>query len=364
MQPAVRTCDVENRFPSEVHAAAHDHGLTNVCIPSDLGGQGKSQRMIAIGGEELASVCAPMAFTLGFNHGALQPVLRAGTSEQKQVFVRNLLRDRKYASLCMTEPDTSGSTLLSMQTKARNSDSGWVINGRKCMIGVGTEASVFFVFAETETNGTQRGISVFAVPRGPGVEVGENTDKIGFRCVPTPSITFTDVHVPEEHLIGTIGTGDLILLQCLDYMRFGGVSVILGLTVGGLRDIVPVLEQRQVSLGEKLSQKSNIQMALGSYYSEVQSVRLLLWRAAKLIDDGLPYGSETAMAKFRASELAIAATQDFVRFMGWRGLDADYPAQKRLRDAMATSIFEGSNDVLKLKAYRDLCRQIHSGEGL
>ena len=180
--------------------------------------------MIAIGGEELASVCAPMAFTLGFNHGALQPVLRAGTSEQKQVFVRDLLAGRNYASLCMTEPDTSGSNLLSMQTKARNSGSGWVINGRKCMTGVGTEASVFFVFAETETNGTQRGISVFAVPRGPGVEVGENTDKIGFRCVPTPSITFTDVHVPDEHLIGTIGTGDLILLQCLDYMRFGGIS--------------------------------------------------------------------------------------------------------------------------------------------
>jgi alkylation response protein AidB-like acyl-CoA dehydrogenase len=134
--------------------------------------------------------------------------------------------------------------------------------------------------------------------------------------------------------------------------------------VGGLRDIIPWLEGRMVAGGDALVSKSNIQMTLGRIYSEVQAVRLLLWRAAELIDRGAPYGPEAAMAKGRASMLAVEACRTFVELMGWRGLDPGYPAQKRLRDAMATSIFEGSNDIMHLHAFRDLRRQVHAGGDL
>jgi alkylation response protein AidB-like acyl-CoA dehydrogenase len=364
MRTRYRQCDEENRFPREVHALAHEWGLMNVAIPHDLGGQGRSYRLIAIGGEELGCVCAPTAFTLGFNHGTLLPVLQAGTAEQKQVFVRDLLARREYASLCMTEPDASGSDLLGIRTRARPTDDGWVLDGTKCMTGVGTEASLYLVFAETELEGSRRGLSVFAVPRGNGVEVGPNTQKLGFRCVPTPTIRFREVRVPRENVIGPVGQAERILIRTLDFMRFGGVPVILGMVVGGLREILPWIEGRSVGHGESLVGKTNVQMTLGRIYSEVQMVRLLLWRVADSLDRGLPCGIETAITKYRASALAMESTQEFVRMMGWRGLDADYPAQKRLRDAMATSTFEGTNEVLQLHAFRDLRRQVHGGGDL
>ena len=364
VRPTYRRLDEKSKFPTEIHAAAHDWGLMNASIPLELGGQGMSHRAIAIGGEELGAVCAPTAFTLGFNQGSLQPVLYAGTSEQKQVFVRDLLARREYASLCMTEPDASGSDLLSIRTLARRSDRGWILNGEKCMIGLGTEASVFFVFAATEISGARGGFSLFAVPRGDGVSIGADVDKLGFRCVPTPSITFNDVEVPLENLIGPVGQAELILLRTLDFMRFGGAPVILGLVVGGLREIIPWIEQRRTAQGEVLLNKSNIQMKLGRIYGELQSVRLLLWRAAGLIDSGLPCGPETVIAKYQASAIAIEATQEFVQLLGWRGLDAEYPAQKRLRDARATAIFEGTNEIMLLHAFRDLRRQVHTGGDL
>lgn len=359
-----RRCDEDNCFPMEVHIAAHDWGLMNASFPEELGGLGMSHRAMAIGGEELGAVCAPTAFTMGFNHGSLQPVLHAGTSEQKQFFVRDLLSRREYASLCMTEPDVSGSDLFSIQTTARRNDRGWTLNGTKCMTGVGTESSVFFVFADTEMRGKRCGLSIFAVPRGEGVSVSPNIDKLGFRCVTTPTITFSDVQVPHEYLIGGVGQAEIILLRTLDFMRFGGVSVILGLVVGGLRDILPWLEHRRTAQGELLVNKSHIQLGLGRIYSELQTIRLLLWRAAALIDAGLPCGAETSIAKYKASTLALEATQEFVQLQGWRGLDAEYPAQKRLRDARATAIFEGTNEIMLLHAFRDFRRQARAGGDL
>jgi len=361
MRPYVKVCDQENRFPTEVHAAAREWGLLNVAIPTELGGQGKSFRYLAIGGEELGSVCAPMAFGLGFNHGTLRPVIEAGTPEQKQVFVRDLLARGEYASLCMTEPDVCGSNLLAIQTLARKTATGWSLSGTKCMTGVGTEAAVFFVFADTEVEGKRCGLSLFAVPRSERVKVGPNPDKLGFRCVPTPTIEFDAVEVADEHLIGEVGDAELILFDSLDFMRYGGVPVILGLTVGGLRDLLPWLESREVAPSGRLVSKTSVQLLVGRLYAEVQAVRLLLWRTASLLDRGIHCSTECAIAKFKASSLALEATQECVQLQGWRGLISDYTAQKRLRDARATAIYEGTNEVMLMHAFRDFRRQAHAG---
>ena len=182
--------------------------------------------------------------------------------------------------------------------------------------------------------------------------------------MPTPTVEFEDVEIPEEHLLGKIGEAEVILFDSLDFMRYGGVPVILGLTVGGLRDVVPWLESREVAPRGKLISKSNVQMTLGRFYGEVQAVRLLLWRIADLLDRGISCSAECAIAKYKASSLALEATGEFVQMMGWRGLDADYPAQKRLRDARATAIYEGTNEILLLNAFRDLRRRTRAGGDL
>ncbi|MBL4846790.1 MAG: acyl-CoA dehydrogenase family protein [Planctomycetes bacterium] len=358
--PWAPICDAENRFPREVHEAAYERGLMNVSLPAELGGGGRSFRCLAAGGEELAAVCAPTAFSMGFNHGALRPVLHAGTSEQRQRFVGDVLAARGYSSLCLTEPDSSGSNLFAVETTARKTESGWSLSGTKCMVGNGTEASVFLTLAQTSVGGRPQGVSFFAVPRGEGVEVGENTDKLGFRCVTTPTVVYREVALDEGCLIGGIGEAEQILLETLDFIRFGGASVILGIVLGGMREVIPWVEQRRVVPDDPLVSKSSVQQELGKIYAELQASRLLMMRAADCLDRGEPCSTETATAKYLASELAVRATNSFVQLHGWRGIDGEHGAAKRLRDARATTIYEGTSQIQLMNLFRTLRRNFHA----
>ncbi len=362
--PARDRHDRDRTHPKDVVAAAHERGLMDLALPRELGGQGLSFMHVAVAGEELAAACAPTAFVMGFNHGSLRPIVRFGTPEQRRRFVTELLARRGHASLCMTEPEASGSSLLQLRTLARaQGDGGWRLSGEKVMTGNGCVAELFLVLAETEdARGRPRGQTFFAVPRGPGVEVGENADKVGFRCLTTPALRFRDVALGDEHVIGGVGQAEAVLLDALDFMRFGGAPVILGLTVGALRDVLPWLEERQVGQGEPLVNRGEVQQALGGLMAEVQAVRGLMWRVAELLDRGEPCSVETASTKLLASELALRATHQCVQLMGWRGLDARWPAAKRWRDARATTIYEGTSEVQRLNLGRALRRSLH-GEG-
>lgn len=361
--PARDRHDRDNTHPADVLAAARERGLMDLCLPLELGGQGLPLLHLAVAGEELATACAPTAFVMGFNHGALRPIVRAGTPEQRQRFVKELLARGGHASLCMTEEQGSGSNLLQLRTTARADGSGWRLSGEKCMVGNGTVSELFLVLAEAEDGrGRRRGLTFFAVPRGPGVEVGPNIDKVGFRCLTTPTIRFRDVVLGEEHVIGGVGEAEALLFDSLDYMRLGGAPVILGLTVGGLRDVLPWLEERRVAPDDALVTKGEVQQLLGGIMAEVQAVRGLMWRAAELVDRGADCSLETASTKLLASELAVRATYEFVQLMGWRGLDARWPAVKRWRDARATTIYEGTSAVQRLNLGRTLRRSLH-GEG-
>jgi alkylation response protein AidB-like acyl-CoA dehydrogenase len=362
--PRAHRYDRENRFPDEVHERAYPAGMINQGIPEALGGRGLSHRMLAIGFEELAAACAPTAFSLAFNHGSLRPVLVAGTDAQKQRFVGELIARRGYASLCLTEPDASGSNLLAVTTRAVRADGGWRLTGTKRMVGNGGVAGQFLVLAMAEEGGRKRGLTFFCVPRGPGVEVGPNNDKIGFRCVETPEVRFRDVALTDAHVIGGVGGGEDVLLQTLEYIRFGGGAVILGSIVGAVREVVPWVEQRRVFPDVPLASRTSVQLVLGDILGEVRTVRTLLWDAADRIDQGLSHGTETALLKLRASELAVRATGALCQLMGWRGIDNDYGIQKRVRDARVTTIFEGTSEVQRFLLYRELRRSLAEGGDL
>lgn len=361
IRPWVRTCDRENRFASEVHRAAREQGFLNICIPERLGGRGMSWRAMAVGGEQLAAECPAIAFTLGFNHGALRPVLFAGTPAQQERFVGETVRSWGYASLCLTEPDVSGSNLLAAEARAIRRGDRWVLEGEKCMVGMGTVASLYLVLAQAEVDGRPRGPTVFAVPRTDAVTVGENTDKLGFRAVPTPTVTFRGVELTDEHVIGGVGEAEPVLLDTLDFIRFGGAPVIVGSVLGALRDALPWLEQRRVAPGDPLISKSSVQLALGRVYAEIQAVRALVWQAADRLDRGAPCSTETAIAKYLAAELAVRASSELAQLHGWRGLDGEWAISKRVRDARATTIFEGSSEVQLLTLFRALRRASRAG---
>lgn len=361
IRPALRACDLENRHPAEVHAAARAAGLLDVALPRELGGGGRTHRALAVGAEELAAVCAPTAFGLGFNHGALRPVLSAGTPAQRERLAGALVRRGGYAALCLTEEEASGSGVLECATVARRSGGRWRLSGTKVMVGNGGVADLFVVLAQAEAEGGRRGPTFFCVPRGPGVDVGPNTDKLGFRCVTTPTVRFDGAAVGDDDVLGEVGQAEPVLLDVLDFIRFGGAATILGLVTGALRDVVPWVEARRVGHGEPLVGKTDVQMALGQVLAELQAVRHLVWRAADLLDQGRPCSTETAAAKLLGSELAVRACDLAVQLLGWRGIDGRWPAEKRLRDARATTIYEGTSQVQRLNLFRALRRSAHTG---
>ena len=345
--------DRENRFPDTIHEAAYDAEILNQDFPLALGGAGLDDAVVVAGAEALATACAPTAFTLGLNRGALHPVLMAGNSEQKQVFVAALLAQREYAALCLTEPDVSGSNLLGVESRAVQTDAGWLISGTKTMVGNGGVASLYLVLARAEVGGQNAGLTFFAVPRGERVSVSANPDKLGFRAVETPTVTFDHVEISDDHRVGDVGGGAELMIDTLASIRVGGAAVITGLVVGALRDALPWVESRAV-YGGTLLQKSHVQLQLGDLYGRLQAVRAMTLDAATRRRTGAPYSEQAGIAKLHASTLAVDATAQIAQMFGWRGVVNDFPIQKRFRDARQTPIFEGTSEMQRLNLFHRL----------
>jgi alkylation response protein AidB-like acyl-CoA dehydrogenase len=356
--PAYRRYDEENRFPDEVHEAARRWDLMDLTFPRDLGGKGLSHRGAMLCVESLAAVCAPIAITLGYNRGTLHPVMIAGTADQQRVLIRDLLARRGFASLCITEEDRSGSVLVAPGTSAQHRAGRWILTGKKCMVGNGTVATIFIVMAEAIVDGERRGPTLFVVPRGAGVTVGPNSNKLGFRALPTPTVSFDNVEIGDEAVIGQVGGANAVMVPALEVMRVDSGAAILGIVIGAFRDAVPWLRQRRVSGDEPLIAKSHVQLRLGELYGQLEAARAVLWRAATLLDEGRSSALESSVAKLLCSELALRATGEISQLFGWRGIDANFPIQKRFRDAQETSIFEGTSDIQRLALCRSLVSRL------
>jgi alkylation response protein AidB-like acyl-CoA dehydrogenase len=359
MAPVVRHYDQENCFPVSVHTAAREWQLLNQDFPSALGGADLSPVVAVEGAEILARCCAPIAFTMGFNRGALHPIMVAGNAEQQQEFVGRVLREGRYASLCLTEAESSGSNLLKLSTTAERTDRGWVIRGEKVMVGNGGVATQYLVLARVLEAGRTRGLAFFVIPRTDAVQVGPNTDKLGFRAVETPTVRFNDVEVSDFHRLGTVGSGEQIVLQALDFIRVGGSAVICGIVAGALADAMTWVQTRQV-YGGSLGSKSHVQIQLGRTYARLQMVRQMVRHTAAQLSAGQAYGESASVAKLEASSLAVEATAQISQLYGWRGIDGAYAIQKRLRDARQTTIFEGSSEIQALHLFRSLAQRIRS----
>lgn len=361
ISPRYREYEKLNSFPSEIHKAAHEWNLMNAGFPPELGGHGIKHSALARGGVEMARVCAPTAFSLGFNHGALRPVLREGTKWQKQVFIRELLEENGYASWCMTESETSGSNLMAIQTRAMKVRGGWMINGKKVMTGNGSAAGLFLVLADAWEGDRRIGLSIFAVPKTPEIEVGANPDKLGFRCLPTPDVSFNEVFVDGKHIIGAPGAGLPILVDSLDYMRLGGGIITLGIATGAIEDLMPWLERRKVYGEGRLSEQSHQQIQIGRLLGHMTSLEVLVLHVASLLDQGKQVGQESASVKLVGSELAIKITDVVMQFHGWRGTDSRYGIEKRFRDARETAIYEGTNEILAMNIFRHRLQEYRLG---
>ncbi len=348
VEPIAADIDKEHRFPSENVAKMGALGLLGVPFPKEYGGAGSNHIAYAITVEELSRVCASTGVICSA-HTSLcgWPIWTYGTEEQKQKYLIPLNKGEKLGAFGLTEPN-AGSDAGGQQTKAVDMGDHWLLNGTKVFITNGGYADVFVVLAMTDKNAGTRGISAFIVEKGfKGFSIGKTEDKMGICASSTTELIFEDCIVPKENLLGQIGEGFKIALSTLDGGRIGIASQALGIAQGAFDVTVDYMKSRK-QFGKSLSKFQALQFEMAEMKTKIEASRLLIYRAADLKDRHLPYGVESAMAKYFAAETAMYVTTKAVQLHGGYGYMRDYPLERMMRDAKITEIYEGTTEVQKI----------------
>jgi acyl-CoA dehydrogenase len=353
MRPKAAAYDQGHDFPEDVMRKAYEVGFLTCTVPAEYGGVGLGDLDTAIVSEELAWGCAGMYTTMMANSLAFTPLLLFGTDEQKKRLLAPFFKDMAFASYCLTERE-AGSDTSAIKTTARKDGGDYVINGSKCFITNGGVASLYIVFANTAPEKGPRGLSVFAVPREtPGVAVGKVEDKFGHRASNTTELFFEDVRVPAANLIGREGLGFIVAMRTFDKTRAAVGAAGIGIARAALEYAVEYSKTR-VQFGKPIAALQATAFKLAQMAMDVEAARLVVWKAAWLMDQGKPNGKESAMAKCLGSDVGMRNALEALQIFGGYGYMRDYPVEKLVRDAKLLQIYEGTNEIQRLVISRDV----------
>jgi acyl-CoA dehydrogenase len=352
MRPKAAAYDQGHAFPEDVMRKAFEVGFLTCTVPAEHGGVGLGDLDTAIVSEELAWGCAGMYTTMMANSLAFTPILLFGTDEQKKRLFAPFLKDMAFASYCLTERE-AGSDTSAIKTTARKDGSDYVINGSKCFITNGGVAGLYVVFANSAPEKGPRGLSVFAVPREtPGVSVGKVEDKFGHRASNTTELFFEDVRVPASNLLGREGLGFIVAMRTFDKTRAAVGAAGVGIARAALEHAIDYSKTR-IQFGKPIATFQATAFKLAQMAMDIEAARLVVWRAAWLMDRGKPNGKESAMAKCLGSDVAMRNALEALQIFGGYGYMKDYPVEKLVRDAKLLQIYEGTNEIQRLVISRE-----------
>ncbi len=322
-------------------------GFFGLTIPEEYGGVGGDYTTYVLAAEELGRADSSIRGIVSVSAGLFgSSVLRHGTEEQKQRWLPGIATGRLLGCFGLTEPG-HGSDAGNLITRAVLDGDEWVINGSKIFITNGTWADVCLVFARTDGPGP-RGISAFLVPTDtPGFGRTEVTGKLGLRGQATASLSFEDVRVPADALLGERGEGFRIAMATLDKGRVTIAASCVGIVQGCLEEVVAHTTTRE-QFGKPIASFQLVQDMIADISLDADAARLLTWRAADLMNRGEPFGTAASKAKLFASEAAVRAANLAVQAFGGYGFIDEYPVQKYLRDARVMTLYEGTSQVQKL----------------
>jgi len=345
--PVRAELDEKEEFPRDIIKDLADSDMFRVFIPEQYDGLGGGCFDLCLVVEELSRACSGVAVSYAASALGSFALLEHGTEAQKHKYLPDIAAGRKLAAFALTEP-TAGSDASAMKTTAEKVDGGYVINGTKQFITNGGEAEIYNVIALTDKTRGARGASAFLVEKDtPGFSFGKKEKKMGIRSSATRELVFKNCLVPEDNIIGREGMGFIITLGVLDKSRPGIGSQALGVAQGALEMAVDYARER-VQFGHPIIALPVVQNMLADMAIQVEAARALLYAVARTIDGGAKkYTEESAMAKVFASDVAMKVTTNAVQIMGGAGYMRDYPAEKMMRDAKITQIYEGANEVLR-----------------
>ncbi len=354
VKPRAAAIDHSGQYPWDMKELLAQQDILAMPFPIEYGGIGASEQAIVAAIEELSRCCATTGLILAVQQLGAMPILLAGNAAQKRQYLPKLASGEWLSAYGLTE-SSSGSDAAAMQTMAVRKGDVYILNGSKRFITNGGLAQVNSIMAITDRAKGTRGISAFIVERDyPGFSVGRIEGKMGIKGSQTAELIFTDCVVPAENLLGHEGDGFKIAMMTLDRTRPGIGAQALGIAQGALDLAVEYAKQR-VQFNKPIAENQGIQFMLADMATKIEAARLLVYNAAELIDRGEKHFSHySSMAKMYASDIAMEVTNDAIQILGGYGYITEYPAERMLRDAKITQIYEGTNQIQRLVIARAL----------
>jgi alkylation response protein AidB-like acyl-CoA dehydrogenase len=340
--------DDSGEQPPEFVAALRELGLFGLIIPEEYGGIGLSNSGYSRVLQQSSRYDSSASLTIGAHSSiGMKGLLLFGTEAQKEQYLPRLASGEFIAAYCLTEPG-AGSDAASIQTKAvKDSNGDWILNGEKTWITNGGIADFYTVFARTEGDGGK--ISAFIVERSfPGVSVGQKEDKLGIRASSTTSVSFSDVKVPAQNLLGAEGKGFKIAMSILNNGRTG----LGGGAVGGMKTCIALAAEQSVDrkqFGQSIAEFGLIKQKIAQMTVDCFAAESAVWMVGHYIDSGYSdYSIEAAMSKVFASEAMFRAANESLQIAAGSGYMKELPYERIFRDSRILTIFEGTSEILRL----------------
>ena len=346
--PYAAAWDRNEEFPAETVKKLGELGFMGIAVPEQWGGAGMDNVAYTLAVEEISRGCGSVGVIMSVNNSlACWPLLKFGTDEQKERWLKPLASGQKLGAYCLSEPQ-AGTDAAAQKTTATPDGDGWVINGTKNFITNGANANTFILFAMTDMSKGHKGISAFVVDAdAPGVSVAHTEHKMGIRASDTAQMTFDDVKLGGDQLLGRIEDGFKIAMQTLDGGRIGIAAKALGIAQASIDHSVAYAKERK-QFGREIGKFQAIQFKIAEMAARTDAARLLTYRAAAVKDSGARHSNESAMAKLMASRNSVYCSEEAVQIFGGNGYSKEYPVEKLMRDAKICDIYEGTNEVQKM----------------
>jgi butyryl-CoA dehydrogenase len=345
MRPVAAKYDQTEDFPWDVIKIIAESDLFGLFIPEEYGGMGVGVLNLCLATEELSRACGGIAVCYAATALGTFPIVLFGNDEQKKKYLPDIARGKKVAAFGITEPE-AGSDASGIKTTARKEGNYYVLNGLKHFITNGGDAEVYTVIAMTDKTKGARGASAFIIEKDtPGFTFGKKEEKLGIRASSTRELVFTDCKIPKENLLSKEGMGFIVTMRTFDMSRPGVAAQALGIAQGAL-DVSVKYAKERVQFGKPISSFQGIQWMLADMATQIEAARALVYACAREIDAGSKdVAKDSAMAKLYASDVAMKVSTDAVQILGGYGYMKDYPAEKYMRDAKITQIYEGTNQI-------------------
>ncbi len=356
IKPHMMEWDESQEFPVQLFKELGKLGLMGVLVPEEYGGSGFGYLEYVTAITELSKIDGSIGLSMAAHNSLCTGhILAFGDEAQKKRWLPKLATAEWIGAWGLTEPNT-GSDAMRMMTTAVQDGDYWVINGAKCWITHGKSSQVAVVMVRTGELLDSHGMTAFVIEKGtPGFTHGRKENKLGMRASETTELLFDNCRVHKDNILGQVGDGFIQAMKVLDGGRISIASLSLGIAKGAYEAALKYSKERQ-QFGKPISEFQGISFKLADIATEIAAAELLTFRAADLKNQGKPVTTESAMAKYYASEVAVRASVEGVQIFGGYGYTKDFPAEKYYRDSKLCTIGEGTSEIQKLVIARNILK--------